>query len=593
MGPAQHTPIDTGPLDDQSTRMSKPGARLKARLKAIDGKGYGAYKSIADIYDFDDYILYFDHVQSDPFAAPTRLRLVIPPDVARLPPDALTNRRRRVACADYLNRLAAAALQARSRQRGSGVSGIIGILQPGQQILERTSLQVDEEGKIVVRLTAGLPAEGRRVRADDAVAVLMEDVPGAIRHSLVAGAFSESTLLRHVRLAEDSSALRAQLADHGLVAFVREGAVLPRRSGIDDTPLARARAVAFESPESLRVELRASAESGVTGMGVPQGVTLIVGGGYHGKSTLLRALERGVYDHIENDGRELVVSVASAVKVRAEDGRRIAGVDISNFINGLPGGEDTRRFDTDNASGSTSQAATIVEALEVGTSCLLMDEDTSATNFMIRDARMQALIHDDAEPITPFIDRAKQLYDELGVSSVIVVGGAGDYFDIADTVIGMNAYKPADLTLRAKQIAASFDTQRNREGGTWMPLRTRIPQPASINSRKGKKAVSIRVPTQERILFGTEELDLSAVEQIVELAQARAIAQALAYGSDRWIDGKRSLLEGLRDLCDEIHLHGLDVIDSRSAGNYAEFRIYELAAALNRLRTLRIESGSR
>ena len=153
--------------------------------------------------------------------------------------------------------------------------------------------------------------------------------------------------------------------------------------------------------------------------GFPQGITLIVGGGFHGKSTLLNALEAGVYNHKPNDGRELVITDPDVVKIRAEDGRSVSGVDISPFINNLPFGQETTQFSTENASGSTSQAANIMEALECEELLrMLVDEDTAATNFMIRDQRMQQLIAKDKEPITPFIDRVRQLYNEHNVSTI-------------------------------------------------------------------------------------------------------------------------------------------------------------------------------
>ncbi len=223
----------------------------------------------------------------------------------------------------------------------------------------------------------------------------------------------------------------------------------------------------------------------------------------------------------------------------------------------------------------------------MGATCLLVDEDTSATNFMIRDARMQALIADRDEPITPYIDRARQLYQELGVSTVLVVGGAGDYFDVADTVIGMRRYLPNDLTAAAREIAASFRTDRRHEGGRWTPIRERRLEPASIDARKGKKSVSIKVQTPTRVLFGTEELELSALEQLVEEGQVRAIGQAMVHAAERWLDGQRTLRGALDSLMEEVRDAGLGVIDSRQIGDYAQFRIFELAAALGRLRSLR------
>jgi hypothetical protein len=345
--------------------------------------------------------------------------------------------------------------------------------------------------------------------------------------------------------------------------------------------------VPFKSPASLRVTLPTPNSGDVSGMGIPAGVTLIVGGGFHGKSTLLRALERGVYDHAAGDGRERVVTDADAVKVRAEDGRSVAGTDISNFIGRIPGGGDTRFFETTNASGSTSQAAAIVEALEGGAQVLLLDEDTSATNFMIRDARMQALIADEHEPITPFIDRARQLADDEGVSCILVVGGSGDYFDVADRIIAMRDYSPAEVTTEAKQIAAAQPTQRTRAGGVWATVRERVPQPDSIDPSRGRRDVDIKARTEERVMFGGAEVELSAVEQLVEPAQARAIANAIATVRHRALDGRRpirAVLDAVDALQDEA---GLDAFQPHPAGEFAAFRRYEFSAFLNRIRGFR------
>jgi predicted ABC-class ATPase len=564
--------------------------KLRSELREIDGAGYGAYKRIVGAYDFAEFDLHIDYVQGDPFAAPSRLRAVFPAEVARLPDDLLADGVRRVAAADFLNRRLASALAGASETRGTGKSGIIRILTPGQCILERTSLQISESGDVVVRFTAGLPASGRRVLGRQADEMLISAIPAALCDILAPATGALEAMRSQADLGEDSVALRDQLVERGLVGFVPDGAILPRVSGVDDRPLSASDAVAFVAPEKLRVTLTAPNRGAVTGMGIPRGVTLIVGGGYHGKSTLLRAIEYGIYEHIESDGRELAVTVTDAVKIRAEDGRSVAGVDISNFIMDVPGGEDTAHFSTTNASGSTSQAAAISEALEVGASCLLIDEDTSATNFMIRDARMQALIHNDDEPITPFIDRARQMYEELGVSTVVVVGGAGDYFDVADTVIGMRAYLPADLTTEARAIAQRYDTLRAHEGGAWSEPLRRIPDPASIDARKGKKETSIKVQTPTRVLFGTQELDLGALEQLVEEAQVRAIAQSMVYAAGRQIDGRRTMRQALEALLDEIRREGLGAIDSRQPGDYAGFRIHELAAALGRLRAFRVRS---
>lgn len=201
--------------------------------------------------------------------------------------------------------------------------------------------------------------------------------------------------------------------------------VLPRESGISSRPLKDS--VPFMSPQSLRVSMKLPHEGTIYGMGIPAGITLIVGGGYHGKSTLLNALELGVYNHIAGDGREYVITDDSALKLRSEDGRFIRNVDISLFINDLPNKKDTRCFSTEDASGSTSQAAGIVEGIEAGSKVFLLDEDTSATNFMVRDTFMQEVISREKEPITPFLERAGDLYEKAGISTILVAGSSGAF----------------------------------------------------------------------------------------------------------------------------------------------------------------------
>lgn len=347
--------------------------------------------------------------------------------------------------------------------------------------------------------------------------------------------------------------------------------------------------IEFVSPDTLRVEFDVPNAGRVFGMGVPDGVTLIVGGGYHGKSTLLSAIELGVYDHAPGDGRDRVVTVADAVKIRAEDGRSVRGVDISPFISNLPFGRDTEAFTTDDASGSTSQAANIAEALEYGTSLILIDEDTSATNFMIRDHRMQELIAKDKEPITPFIDKVRQMHDELGVSAIIVVGGVGDYFDVADTVVAMDSYRPLDVTDRARAIAARHAAERRPEGGeTFGNVTRRAPIAESLDPSRGRRPEKVDAKGLSTILFGRTRLDLSACEQLVSVAQTRAIGDALVLAAKRFMDGRRSVPEVLDLIELELSRRGLDALSPVRSGGYARPRRQELAQALNRLRTLRV-----
>ncbi|NLC51895.1 MAG: ABC-ATPase domain-containing protein, partial [Firmicutes bacterium] len=441
------------------------------------------------------------------------------------------------------------------------------------------------------RFSVGLPARGRTVLGRQAIEMLCVELPKVAERSLFYNTLDKKQLRRHIEVSEDQDYLRGQLSRHRLVAFIGNGAVLPRRSGVSDRPLSGEKAVPFKAPVTLEVEFTLPNAGKVRGMGIPEGVTLIVGGGYHGKSTLLRAVERGVYNHLPGDGREYVVTLADAVKIRAEDGRRVAAVDISPFINNLPFKQDTTAFSTEEASGSTSQAANIMEYLEAGAKLLLLDEDTSATNFMIRDMRMQALVAKDKEPITPFIDRVRQLYTTHGVSTIIVIGGSGDYFDIADTVIVMDEYRSYDVTQKAKKIASTLKTRRRNEAGAaFRELPQKRPLRQGLEAIKGKK-VKISIKDQYNIQYGRTSINLSFVEQLVDVSQTRAIGLMLHYPASRYFDGIRTIKEAVELLYADLQKEGLDIFSpfkGQHPGDYALARPYELIAALNRFRTLQI-----
>lgn len=565
---------------------------LKQNLARIDGRGYKAYKDIQGSYDFGWFTLYIDHVQGDPFAAPSRLRVRVPQQNAQIPKQWWESLSRKIALEDYLTRMFARAAESVSGNvPGSGKSGLIAVDRPGQQILPRTSAVVTEDF-VECRFVVGLPARGRTVLGRQAEAMLCEQVPEIVKQSLLAESLSESAVKEHVQTAEDADYIREELERRGLIAFVANGSVLPRQSGVSDRPMDRRKAVAFNSPKSLEVSFNTPNHGEIRGMGVPKGITLIVGGGYHGKSTLLRALERGVYNHIPGDGREFVITNPDAVKIRAEDGRAVQKVNISPFINNLPRGTSTTEFSTEEASGSTSQAANIIEALEMGAQVLLIDEDTSATNFMIRDVRMQRLVTKEKEPITPFIDKVRQLYEEHGVSTVIVVGGSGDYFDVADTVVMMDQYVPYDVTQEAKSIADDFQTHRVREGGdSFGCISGRCPDPDSLDPTRRRGKIKIQARGLDAIQFGRSEINLRFLEQLVDPSQVRAIGDILFYAR-RYMDGRSTIRHVIEKVMDDIEREGLDVISpfrGQHPGDYALPRKYEVAAALNRMRTLRIK----
>ena len=560
---------------------------LHQKLLRLDNRGYKAYRDIESSYQFPDFTLIVDRVQADPFAAPSKLRVQIAGDIAAFPQKLYQSPSREVALRDYLTRQFASASRNISTRRGTGKSGQIAIARLGQEVLERTSCFISKD-LLEVRFVVGLPARGRSILGRQAAQMLCEDIPEIVGKSLFYDALDSEEIEQQVETVEDAVWLREQLADRGLVAFVADGAILARRSGVEEGPATDA--IPFQSPPELRVEFDCPNRGIVTGMGIPTGVTLIAGGGYHGKSTLLRAIALGAYNHIPGDGRELAIALPAAVKIRAEDGRSVAGVDISPFINQLPQGSSTTRFATANASGSTSQAANIMEALEAGARLLLVDEDTAATNFMIRDRRMQALIAKDKEPITPFIDKVRQLSSDLGVSTILVMGGSGDYFDVADTVVAMENFQPFEVTEKARAIAEELATGRSPEGGeSFGSLRPRVPLPDSLDPSRGKRSVRLKVRDVDEVAFGTSDIDLAAVEQIVNSDQLRAIAAAMVYAKEHYMDGKRPLPDILDAVIADIHKNGLDILTPFPQGDLAIFRRFELAAALNRLRSLEVK----
>jgi predicted ABC-class ATPase len=564
-------------------------SELPRDLERIDGRPYPAYRDLRGrCYAAGRYRLLFEHVQGDPFAAPSRVRIDAPATVADLPPSARATRDARRAAADFLHRALSRALRSERQQAGSGKSGLVEIASLGQEVLERTAVTVAGDGSIAIRLTIGLPAAGRRILGRTAVDILATRLPRALDAAIARESIDVARLTRHTDTVEDQVALRSMLHKRGLVAFLAEGSILPRLSGADDRPLPDA--IPLDAPDSLACVLEAPHAGCVRGLGIPRGVTLIVGGGYHGKSTLLAAIARCVYDHIPGDGRERCVTADDAVLVRSEDGRAVRGVDLRPFISDLPLGRRTDRFDSDDASGSTSQAAAIVEGLEVGARALLIDEDTAATNFMIRDARMRRLVPAPQEPITPYLDRVRQLHDERGVSSVLVVGGAGDYLDVADTTIQMRAYRPLDATREARRVAAAIPLGEAapRPPGAWPASAPRVPDPRSLDPSRGARAERVRSVKTRAIEYGAEEIDVSLLGQLVDPNQCRLIGDVLLACAHGLVDGRRSIAE-LCDLVEQrIAAEGLAAIAAPGFGDRARPRRFEIAAALNRLRSLRI-----
>lgn len=568
-----------------------PSAELQSMLRSINHKSYPAYKSLRGIYQFDSYHLSIDHVQGDPFAAPSHVHVEISHKDAGFPTAFYRQEPARTALSDYLTRQFEEQVHHFTfRAHGSGKSGLISVSHCGQEVLSRTACEITEKG-IIARFFIGFPANGRTINSLELEKIFFEFLPVCVKKAFFYRNQNKQKLEQAIFLAEDQASLRAQLNEHDLVAFVANGSILPRESGISSRPMKHS--VPFNSPESMQITFRLPHRGSVTGMGIRKGITLIIGGGYHGKSTLLQALELGVYNHIEGDGREFVITEESALKLRSEDGRFVKDVDISLFIHNLPNKKDTISFSTEDASGSTSQATGIVEGMESGSHLFLLDEDTSATNFMVRDAFMQRVISRDKEPITPFLERARDLYTHCGISTILVAGSSGAFFHIADTVIQMDHYKPVDITETAQKLCKEYPLTSSDPSAFELPHSHRImtcqERSSTRRSYRGNQIIEEHLKTRingtDSFSIGHQEVNLRYIEQLIDPEQTAALALLMKYAIENLIDGKRTVAEIVQFLEKHLKKEGLSFFSSQDLPcGYAIPRIQEIYSTFNRYR---------
>lgn len=573
---------------------------LRQMLRSIDHRSYPAYKELTGQYDFGDYELRIDHVQGDPFAAPSSVSIHISGVKAGFPEEYWKESTRydeRVALQDDLIRRFHTEIEKYSHKAGgSGKSGLIACSNPGQEILDRSACQIDSvTGDLVFRLSVGFPAAGRTVLAGELEKILFQFLPECVEKSLFYRNLNAREVENVIFLAEDQHALRRKMKELGLVAFVADGAILPRESGISQRPMKGA--IAFRSPKEDEVVVTLPHRGKVTGMGIPKGITLIIGGGYHGKSTLLQALERGVYNHIAGDGREFVMTDATAVKIRAEDGRCVMKDNISMFIRNLPNGKNTTAFSTEDASGSTSQAAAVTEAVESGAKVLLMDEDTCATNFMVRDELMQRIVSPKDEPIIPYSQTMRPLFKTCGISTILVAGSSGAFFGSADRIIQMDHYLPYDVTEKVRKIREKMEdfdengtagsTEDASDGCCHWDFSDRCPLPGREFSGKDGR-VKHKNLGRDGFMIGHGTVDLRCVEQIADGEQTECLAQLLLLAA-KDMNGKTPVRNLVEKRFDAVKKNGMaGCVEGRLPGNLALPREQELFEAMNRCRMLRM-----
>ncbi len=426
---------------------------------------------------------------------------------------------------------------------------------------------------LCIRLQVQLPK--RKLRKT--IQMLCRDLPDAVDRFILD--FNREGLENATALARKQAAIRAWLKESEYCAFIANGSLLPRAKGTD---LPMMSAIPFQSTPNDEIEI-----CGVRGMGIRKGVTVITGGGYSGKSTLLDTISAGIYDHVKGDGRELCITDESAVTISAEDGRSVKHVNISPFIKWLPGGY-TNDFSTEHASGSTSQAANIMEAIDSGAKLLLIDEDRSATNFMIRDRMMKALI--EKEPITPFTDRVNELYGAKGVSTILVIGGSGEYLSVADKIYMMEDYLIHDVTEKSKNICRSYGVETELPSvADWG--QSRILYSDGFSSYPtGSGTERLAVSDMGFIIIGDEKIDVRGLHDIVSSRQLNTLSFMLRYLEITNTDRKIDIEKKISDLYDRLDEEGIDFIYSSFFATCERFldlpRKQELMALVNRMRKL-------
>lgn len=564
-----------------------PADRLRDKIVAINGKGFQSYQDLAGAYRFDRFVLYLDSIQSDPVAAPTRARVRVDQAEVQVPLDLCTTPAQQIALADFLARRVQEAIRKHVRSRWSGRLAPLAIDAGGQTILARTACVLSEDA-IEVRLAIGLPSEGRKVLARAAQTLLFEELPSVVAGGLVWMNLDGDAGRRHVALMDDYLALRDALAPLGLVAFLADGSVLPREPGFGDGSL-RARAVPLHAPDELAVTVSLPHRGAVRGLGIRAGITVVCGGAFSGKSTLVAAIGAGVYPHVPGDGREYVATVPDAILLCGEPGRRIERVDVSAFFREVPQRHDVKAFAVEHATGVEAMAAATAEALEMRTGLVLCDEDDSAVAFLARDALMRQLIPGSQEPLTPLIDHLRPLWRSRGVSSIVATGGLGDYLAVADTVIVMNGFQPVAETARARTIVAGAGL-REYDGPAASPS-PRYPLARGFAGLRGRQRVEIR--GRGVLGVGRETVDLAGIRQLVDPSQARAAGGAILYAIEKgYFDGTVSIAEAIDRVFADIDRSGLAVLalDDEVSVEHAMPRRHEVAAILNRMRALQARS---
>ncbi len=557
-------------------------------LGEIDGRDFSEYNRIIGDYDFARYVLKVTRIPTEAEDPGTVFVVRVPTQVAGFPPNLYTTAIRRTALEDLLVRKVSDALSKVTAYDDEGISRRrLFVATPGQKILPRSAMVIADD-YIEARLTVNLPARRGRILGEEARHVFFEELPAVVNASLVYCNLDEIEVARFVDLMEDADAIRQNLPTRGLVGFVGEGAFLIRLDHSDKPDYDRD--VPLSVPEELLVDIEVPNKGRVRGLGVPSGITVVLGDAYSGRTELMKALAAGIYNHIPGDGREYVISMPDTVYIAAEDRRSVQRVDISAFVRHNPAGRDVRQYTTTHADPCAAQAAAVAEALEIGARTLLFDESDSNSGFLCLDSRLQGLASGIEPRLIPLSVCARKMVDDLGIS-IVVAGAASvtEFIPVADTVLRVDDYQVTDITREAKQLAIQqADLRPDAEALARLVEQARWVVPSSLDPSSGRHDAVVGAEGIDRLRFGNYVVNLTAIAQLADTCQTETIGLILYYAKNRYLDEGRPIRE-LLDLIDrDLSTEGLECLTRDLRGDLARPRRYEIAAALNRLVSLRI-----
>ena len=562
-------------------------------LAEIDGKPFAEYERLLGDFDFARYVIKCSKIEITRDAENPVFNIRVPQSIAELPGHLYDSPVRRTALEDYLVRNLCAVTEriARFNESGWARRNIL-IAEPGQKILPRTAVIVTKE-YIDARIRIALPykvyATGERlVDAEMARKVFFEDLPEVVSSSIFCCNLDLDEAEEFVNGMEDADRVRQTLSTLGLVSFVGEGSLLAREPNSDLPDYERI--APFEVSESAQTEIEVPNSGKIIGLGIPVGLTVVLGDAANGRKDFMSAIAAGVFNHIPGDGREAVVTVSDAVQIEVDRGRSVQEVNITPFLSEAEDGNPAS-YSTRSADSFISQAAGTIEALEVGARVLIFDENTSASAFLTTDARVAALLG--STPRASLAQRARQIVDELGIS--LVIGGenlVAEYIPLADTVLKVEDFQVTNITEEAKALNLALPPEAAAVNLGPMLGRSRWIMPSSIDAAVGNKDVVIEAVDLKAIQFGRSVIELDSVPQIADESQTLTLGLLLYYAKLRYMQEGYPLREMLDMIDRDLSSEGLGTISRDLRGDLARPRRYELAAALNRLPTFRVSHAT-